>query len=354
VARKWLKPDELFILGTSTEAEEEMLVDLEATGSGSTLANKRRAKGLHRNWKECSLIASLLVTLQIVGTFPFFIQKMMVRFVQPFFYGGMVNVFQIVFANIVYTVIFVLILVVFIAWFGFHFILQKKKQKRRVGVTGRRSDAHGLPVPIATAEMIPISPSGLKHSHHHHHHHHHKKLLEEQQQPLISKNRSLSKEDSKDESGEDNALDDDAKKEANGLDPIPEKHHKHKHHHHRHSGDKEKDKDHKEHRKHRSHHKKEGEEGGEESKGDDLQEDTDDEMNPTDKSKKEKKVFHNAVFFFHLISFFASFRAAFLPSFLPSFLLFRSIVIVIVTIILKKMKYVILKLMLEVIAQLTF
>jgi flagellar basal body-associated protein FliL len=296
IARKWLKPEELFVLGATTEGEEDMLADVEATGGGTSLANKRRIKGLHRNWKECSLVASLLVTLQMVGTFPFFIQKMMVRFVQPFFYGGMVNVFQMVFANIIYTIIFILMLILLIVWFGFHFILQKKKQKRRVGIASRRSDTHthGVGgVPIATAEMIPLSPTG--HKHHHHHHHHHKKLLEEQQQPLITKqgrSLSLSKDDSKEESGEDN-IDDDAKKEAVGgggggaLDPIPEKHHKH--HHHRHSGDKDKDKNE---RKLRHHHKKEGDGNGvsgEESKGDDLQENTDDEMNPTDKSKKQKK-----------------------------------------------------------------
>jgi hypothetical protein len=204
IARKWLKKEELHAFSESTSETGSVKGGHGRHNIDNPQNAENHIENTHRTWKELSIVASFLVTLQVVGTFPFFIQKMIVRFVQPFFYGGMVNVFQLVFANTVYTVIFVVLLLLIVGYIMYQFMINKKKRNTNVMALGV--------APVST----PDDQHALK-----------RRVREDiemmqQQQPLLAK--SLHDEEKGDEDR------DELEKKKNDKHHGHHRHHK-KHHH---------------------------------------------------------------------------------------------------------------------------
>jgi predicted Co/Zn/Cd cation transporter (cation efflux family) len=87
-----------------------------------------------QQWKNLSVLSVVLWTLQWIGMTPYLFQKILVRFLQPFFLSGLVLAWMMVVDDPIYLAVLISVITVVLLLLIYRFIretaLLKKKKKK--------------------------------------------------------------------------------------------------------------------------------------------------------------------------------------------------------------------------------
>jgi hypothetical protein len=109
---------------------ESILVQAYTTHLPGELARKWQVGAIARNQRmqrlrHATLLGSMLAVLQHLGTAPFIVQRMFIRFVQPFFFSGLVLLWSLIVSNPIYIIVAAILTAAFLAYCAYRYHVDK-------------------------------------------------------------------------------------------------------------------------------------------------------------------------------------------------------------------------------------
>jgi hypothetical protein len=109
---------------------ESILVQAYTTHLPGELARKWQVGAIARNQRmqrlrHATLLGSMLGVLQYLGTAPFVVQRLFIRFVQPFFFSGLVLLWSLIVSNPIYIIAASILTVALLAYCAYRYHIDK-------------------------------------------------------------------------------------------------------------------------------------------------------------------------------------------------------------------------------------
>lgn len=100
----------------------------------SSRQHQNQSQQHRKGWHQVSIIATLLLGLQLMATSPFVLQKVVVRFIQPFMLGGIVLLWNEVSSSPIHISLFVLMLASIVVGIGYKYFLAQRASRTAGGL----------------------------------------------------------------------------------------------------------------------------------------------------------------------------------------------------------------------------
>jgi hypothetical protein len=120
--------------------------------AGGTTARSRR-----RGVRNIALAASVITALQVMGTAPFIVHRMFIRFLQPFVFTGIVLIWNFVVADPIYILVACIVIAMLIAYSVYSYYLDQRTTLPKVAsfasVTAAYADAEAQEIDVRSADV---------------------------------------------------------------------------------------------------------------------------------------------------------------------------------------------------------